>query len=125
MIALEARRPTSLSPGHPLIIALTAFISVILLLFLGGAGKAIGFAGFGIVAVAGICWGAVYTSEHRRWLIFVLIVTDMLMSCFLLPDAVQTGGHYLLDFIFCLPVIPFVWRSGLLHRGGFRLYFIY
>ncbi len=70
MIALEARQPTLFSPGHPLIIALAAFISLILLLFLGGAGKTLGLAAFGIVAVVVIWWGVVYTTEHRSWLIF-------------------------------------------------------
>src|SRR5580704_16134141 len=75
-----------------------------------------------IAAVATIAWAVPYMIRHRDWLIFPLILTDFFIASGFLSDAVRATMHYGLVVLFCLPVLFLVRRSGILWRGGFKLY---
>src|SRR5260370_31018679 len=58
-------------------------------------------------------------------MVFALTLANLMMAGALIPDTIQTAGHYALDFAICIPIVPFVWRSGILAKGGYRLYVVY
>jgi len=73
-------------------------------------------------AIATLAWAVPYTIGHRDWLIFPLILTDFFIASGFLSDALRATMHYGLVVLFCLPVLFLVRRSGILWRGGFKLY---
>jgi O-antigen ligase len=81
-----------------------------------------------IVGLAGACfliWGAVYTARHHEWLIFALLIIEVVASAKVFPDNATTIGRYGLEALFCLPVMPSFVRSGVWRRGGFMLFVLY
>lgn len=66
--------------------------------------------------------------EHSQWRIFaLLLIVETLPSANFLPlsEAERPLLRYPLYLLFCVPMLPMVWRSGILSRGGFRLYSLY
>jgi O-antigen ligase len=83
---------------------------------------------YGIAAVAAfavICWAASYTKRHREWVPFALVLIQWIPSAAFLDDSVRPFVHYGLYGLFCVPLFPIAWRSGLLAQGGFRHYLLY
>jgi len=79
----------------------------------------------GLAGAAFLIWSAIYTSRHHEWLIFALLMIEVLASSSVLPDNVATIGRYGLEALFCLPVVPTFLRSDIWRKGGFRLFFLY
>jgi hypothetical protein len=72
-------------------------------------------------ALALLGWSVTYTTRHHKWLIFVLLLIEVLTSATCLPDEWNSATRYTLEAIFCLPILPAFYRSGLWRTGGFRL----
>ncbi len=100
-------------------------MSLATIILLSTFSKHVAFAGIGAAAAIAFCIVVAYTTRHREWLVFALTLANLLMAGALIPDTVQTAGHYALDFAICIPIVPFVWRSGILAKGGYRLYVVY
>src|SRR5258708_39860641 len=100
-------------------------VSLATIFLLSTFSKGLAFAGIGAATAIVICIVVVYTARHREWLIFALTLANLMMAGALIPDTIQTAGHYALDFAICIPILPFTWRSGILAKGGFRLYVVY
>ena len=79
----------------------------------------------GIAGTAFLIWSAIYTSRHHEWLIFAILMIEVLASSSILPDNVTTIGRYGLEALFCLPIVPSFLCSDIWRRGGFRLFFLY
>ena len=64
---------------------------------------------------------------HSQWRIFaLLLIVETLPSANFLPmGAERPLLRYPMYLLFCVPMLPMVWRSGILSRGGFRLYSLY
>jgi O-antigen ligase/polysaccharide polymerase Wzy-like membrane protein len=76
-------------------------------------------------AFAAVCWATTYTSCHREWVPCMLILIELIPSTTLFDDNVRPILRYMLYSLFCIPLAPLAWRSGLLGRGGFRDYVVY
>ena len=89
--------------------------------------------GGGIVALAILAavilpWSIYCTSRHVSWLLFVLVLIEAVAaSAFAAGSDEKLGAlvRYPLSFLFILPFILSLWRSGILRQGGFRDYGIY
>jgi len=78
------------------------------------------------VAVLVALWKAVvFTTEHREWVVLPIWMTFAIISVSFFDDAVRAPIHYGLLTIFCVPLLPAAFRSGLIRRGGYRLYIYY
>ena len=105
--------------------AVATAISLATIVLLSSFSKGLAFAEIGAATSIAVCIVVVYTTRHREWLVFVLTLANLMMAGALIPDTVQTAGHYALDFAICIPIVPYVWRSGILAKGGYRLYVVY
>ncbi len=92
---------------------LTGHASTLLLLF-GGP-----------TALLGLGFGALYTARHENWLILPLSLLFLLIQVAFLGETTRGLLHYSALALFCVPVLPKVWRSRIFHTGGFRLYSLY
>jgi O-antigen ligase len=80
----------------------------------------------GLVAiVVGLVWATSYTRHHTKWLVLPLLVNEALASVNLIDDSIRPTIRYSMLAIFCLPLLPNAWRTGLLKQGGFKLYALY
>ncbi len=85
----------------------------------------------GLAVVAGVCglaavgWSVAYTTRHRGWLIFALLLIELFASVSFVNDTALTMAHYALIACFTLPVLPGVFRTGVWRQGGFRLFAVY
>ncbi|MGH8013239.1 MAG: hypothetical protein ACREQ4_12130, partial [Candidatus Binataceae bacterium] len=134
---LTTARPVVFSPsadehyhiGRPLIFAAAVLICIPVILVLNGHPTlpvlAIGGAGSAIV----LTWAVSYTTRHTDWLILPLILMEFIIAAAVLgsreSDKYRSLFHYFILFIFCLPVIPKLYRSKILYQGGYFLYVIY
>jgi hypothetical protein len=100
-------------------------ISLVTVVLLSTFSKTLTLAALGALTAIAFCMVVVYTTQHKEWLVFALTLANLMMAGALIPDKAQTVGHYALDFAICIPILPFVWRSGILSKGGFRLYVVY
>ena len=83
-----------------------------------------------LLAVAGLAilpWAVQFTSRNHIWLLMPLALVEAVSgSKFLGDDNLASAFiRYPLVLLFCMPVLPALWRSGLLKRGGFFCYTIY
>src|SRR5689334_18108889 len=53
-----------------------------------------------VAAAVFLIWSAAYTSRHHEWLIFALILIEVLASVSVLPDNATTIGRYGLEALF-------------------------
>jgi O-Antigen ligase/Right handed beta helix region len=125
MISLTADQPVRVRPGLAIPMATAMAISLAAVVLLSSFSKELALAGIGAAIAIVSCMAVVYTTRHREWLVFALTLANLMMAGALIPDTLQTAGHYALDFAICIPVIPFVWRSGVLAKGGYRLYVVF
>ena len=82
----------------------------------------------GLAAAAAIGFAAILAYRHPQWRIFaLLLIVETLPSANFLPltGADRPALRYPLYLLFCAPLLPRMWRSGILTRGGFGLYSIY
>jgi len=79
----------------------------------------------GPAALLGIGFGAFYTARHEAWLILPLSLLFLLIEVAFLGETTRGLLHYSTLALFCVPVVPKVWRSKTFHTGGFRLYSLY
>ena len=79
----------------------------------------------GIAGAIFLAWSVVYTTRHHEWLLFALLVIEVLTAAAAIPANVNTAARYGLEALFCLPILPAFVRSGLWRQGGFRLFLIY
>jgi O-antigen ligase len=78
-----------------------------------------------VAVPAVLLYGVAYVARHDEWLIFPVALIFLLIQISFLSDRVRAPFHYVTLALFCLPVLPKVWRSGILGTGGFKLYVIY
>ena len=82
----------------------------------------------GILAAVILPWSIYCTSRHASWLLFVLILIEAVAASFFAAGSDTKIGalvRYPLSFLFILPFLASLWRSGILRQGGFRDYGIY
>src|SRR5580704_8957801 len=87
-----------------------------------------GIVGLAIVGAVILPWSIYCTSRHVSWLLFVLVLIEAVAaSAFAAGSDAKIGAfvRYPLSFLFILPFIASLWRSGILRQGGFRDYGIY
>lgn len=107
----------------PVIIALMAIWALAALLFAPAA--------IGTLAVLGAAAMLLFASlayRNSEWRIFaLLLLVETLPSANFLPltEAQRPLLRYPLYLLFCAPLLPRFWRSGILAQGCFRLYAIY
>jgi O-antigen ligase len=73
-------------------------------------------------------WAISYTSHNVMWLLLPLLLMEAVTGSKLLTDgneSISAMIRYPLVLIFCAPIVPLVWRSGILQKGGFRSYMLY
>ncbi|MGH7917652.1 MAG: O-antigen ligase family protein, partial [Candidatus Binataceae bacterium] len=115
--------------GRPFIFAVAVVVCIPAILLLNGHPTlpvlAIGGAGSAIF----LTWAVSYTTRHTDWLILPLILLEFIIAASILGseanDKYRSLLHYFILFIFCLPVIPKLYRSKMLYQGGYFLYVIY
>jgi O-antigen ligase len=112
-------------PASWFAIGLWAGGCVALVVLLGTFSKSSSLVCLGAFGLVAVLVGIKYTSRHREWLVFALLLSEQFMNIDLLPEQVQRVGHYLLAILICLPALPYVRRYGILSKGGFRLTAIY
>lgn len=78
-----------------------------------------------IAVPAVLLYGVAYVARHDEWLIFPVALLFLLIQVSFLSDSIRAPFHYGTLTLFCLPVLPKAWRSGILGTGGFKLYLIY
>jgi O-antigen ligase len=81
-----------------------------------------------IVVAAVLPYAIYYTSSHVNGLLIVLVLIEAVAaSSFAGSSDAKIGAitRYPLNLLFVLPVIPALWKSGILRQGGFRDYGIY
>ena len=82
----------------------------------------------GLVAAAAMVFAAILAYRHPQWRIFaLLLIVETLPSANFLPltGAERPRCAILYTCCFVPPLLPRMWRSGILTRGGFGLYSIY
>ncbi|MDO8432681.1 MAG: O-antigen ligase family protein [Candidatus Binatus sp.] len=80
----------------------------------------------GAVAIAFGLLGAInFTSHHTRWLVLPLLVNEAMASVSLIDDSVRPILRYSMLALFCAPYVSTAAKTGLLKKGGFRLYAMY
>jgi hypothetical protein len=83
-----------------------------------------------IAAIVGLpimAWAVWLTSSQTMWLLVPLtLIEAVTASKFLGEDnSLSAFIRYPMVLLFCAPVLPALWRSGLLKKGGFLAYAIY
>ena len=81
-----------------------------------------------LIAAVIVPWSIYCTSRHVGWLLLVLVLIEAVAaSAFAAGSDEKIGAlvRYPLGFLFILPFIASLWRSGILRLGGFRDYGIY
>jgi O-antigen ligase len=115
--ALDERRNSSLAVGAG------ALLSLFMLLGLRWPYLWLGVAA--VIGVVGLLWAARYTVKHPIWLACAMLLIEVGASLNFFDESVRPFLRYPLLFLFCLPVLPTLWRDPMALRGGFRLYLIY
>lgn len=79
----------------------------------------------GIAGAIFLAWSVTYTTRHHEWLLFTLLMIEVLTAAAAMPTSVNTAARYGLEALFCLPIVPAFVRSGVWRKGGFRLFLMY
>ncbi|MGC1679705.1 MAG: O-antigen ligase family protein [Candidatus Binataceae bacterium] len=79
----------------------------------------------GLALLIALFKAAAYTRQHPEWIVLPIFLTFALISASSFTEAIRAPIHYGLLVLFCLPVVPVAWRSGIIGQGGFRLYCMY
>lgn len=116
-------RPRTIS--RPVLLIVVSFASLLLLLALNNHPSILIVTIVAVTVPVTLLYGVTYTSRHNEWLVFALVLLFLLIDISFLGDKARALFHYGTLALLCLPVLPKVWRSGILRTGGFRLYTIY
>jgi O-antigen ligase len=111
--------------GQILVLAAATMVAVIALLVLTDPRGSISIVLAAGVGLAGLVAAFFYANRHRDTVIIALLLTEMLSANVFMPAGVSTATRYSLNFIFCAPLVPVFWRSGLIWQGTFRLLLLY
>jgi O-antigen ligase len=79
----------------------------------------------GMAGLGALLWAANYTRHHTQWLLLALLLNEAMSSVSLIDESIRPVLRYALLALFCLPVLPAAFRTGLLKQGGFKLYVVY
>lgn len=78
-----------------------------------------------VAGAAVIAGGLAYSIGHRQWLIFALVLLEILASANAGNDDVRAAIRYGVELLVCVLAGPAIWKSGILAKGGFKLYMLY
>jgi len=101
-----------------LIAVITAMVALVVV---SQAPGRLTFALLGAVALVATSAAVIYTTLHPDWLILPLLLIEVLTAAIFVPKDAQSALHYLLEFAFCIPVLPLFWRSRIFMQGDFKL----
>jgi len=121
----EAVTPRQRRGGQMPVLAAGAIVAAVALALLTNPRGSLSIALAGGVGLVGLLATFVYTIRHRDAVIIALLLTEMLSTNVFMPAGVSTVTRYSLIFIFCAPLVPVFWRSGLMWQGSFRLLLLY
>ncbi len=76
----------------------------------------------GGVAFLGLLGTAPYAWRHPAYLPFAAALVYLITMLSPLTDTLRAGVHYSCLALFALPLVPRLRQTGLLNKGGFRLY---
>ncbi|MBV8134391.1 MAG: O-antigen ligase family protein [Deltaproteobacteria bacterium] len=113
-------------PGGQLpVLAAGAIVAAVALAAFANPHGSVSIALAGVVGLVGVVAAFVYTTRHRDAVIIAVLLTEMLSANVFVPVGFNTATRYVLNFIFCAPLVPILWRSGLIWQGSFRLLLLY
>lgn len=121
----EAVAPEKRRGGQVPVLAAGAIVVAVALVVLTNPRGSFSIALAGGVGLVCLVAAFVYTARHRDAVIIALLLTEMLSANVFMPTGVSTATRYFLNFIFCAPLVPVFWRSGLIWQGSFRLLLVY
>jgi O-antigen ligase len=111
-------------PRPGLVVSIAVLVLLALVLMLTDS-KMPALAIGGIAAMATICWGAHYTSQHHEWVVFPIELIFAVIAFDFFSEEIRAPLHYGLLIIFCAPLIPTALRSKIFRQGEFRHYSFY
>jgi O-antigen ligase len=124
-VLAEAAAPERRRGGQMPVLAAGAIVAAVTLAALANPRGAVSIALAGGLGLISIVAAFVYTTRHRDTVIIAVLLTEMLSANVFMPVGLNTATRYVLNFIFCAPLVPIFWRSGLIWQGSFRLLFLY
>jgi O-antigen ligase len=125
------RAPTLFNPGFgpgpEVTIGAALAAGGALLVMLDSGSATVELAPFGLLGVLILIWCARLATVAPLWLIFALALEETLPYTNLIPVDPESRWWLRYPFLIalCFPAIPWVWRSQLVRRGGFRLFIGY
>jgi exopolysaccharide production protein ExoQ len=78
-----------------------------------------------VMGLPALLWAAAYARREPSWAMCALALMSFLIGFPLLNDQARLIVHYGLIALFCAPLLPAVWRSGIMRQGGFKLLGLY
>jgi O-antigen ligase len=121
----EVAVPEQRRGGQLPVLAAGAIVAAVVLVALANPRGSVSIALAGAVGLACVVASFVYTVRHRDAVIIAVLLTEMLSANVFMPEGFNTATRYVLNFIFCAPLVPLLWRSGLIWQGSFRLLLFY
>jgi O-antigen ligase len=121
----EAAAPGQKRGGQVPVLAAGAIVAAVALAVFANPGGSVSIALAGAVGLVCVVAAFVYTTRHRDAVIIAVLLSEMLSANVFMPVGFNTATHYVLNFIFCAPLVPILWRSGLIWQGSFRLLLLY
>lgn len=110
---------------HVAIWIATIVMPLVAMLVLNSSTRTPAFAAAGLLLVVVLVGMAVYAGARPARAACFLLMVEMLASASFLPDELRTAARYGLLATFALPALRSAFGSGILRRGGFKLYAIY
>jgi exopolysaccharide production protein ExoQ len=80
------------------------------------------------LAAAALAWSLNCTTRDNAMVIVPLVLIEAVTASTVIGQQQEAVGafiRYPLVVLFCLPILPSLWRSGILSQGGFRDYTLY
>ncbi len=78
-----------------------------------------------VVGLPVLIWAIARVRSDPTWVPFTLLVAAFLNGFPLLNQAGRIALHYGVTLLVCVPLLPQLWRSGVLGKGGYRLFCFY
>lgn len=81
----------------------------------------------GLIVIAILPWAVRRTTRQTMWILMPLTLIEAVTASKFLGEDNSLGAfiRYPMVLLFCAPVLPALWRSGLLKTGGFLAYTVY
>jgi len=112
-------------PAPSLVLIGCAALAVVFLAILLNPGGMPTMVAAGLACTVILASSVAYTIRHRDTVIIAVLLAEMLSSNAFVPSGASTAIRYSMNALFCLPLIPSLWRSGVMGQGGFRLLAVY